>query len=93
MLKHKKKIQKKKLEEEESQKTLTMDMTLSEIRSTLSELYGDTVVSMSITIPITLYSRIATLITFFEQNRSAVISWLMHQGSIREMEHRARNGQ
>jgi len=56
---------------------------LFEQSETLSALYGQAKIAVSITLPVGLYNRLESVKIQWEQNRSVFLSYLIHQGFIR----------
>jgi len=56
---------------------------LFEQSETLSALYGQAKIAVSITLPVGLYNRLESVKIQWEQNRSVFLSYLIHQGFVR----------
>jgi len=56
---------------------------LFEQSETLTSLYGQSKIAVSITLPVGLYNRLESVKIQWEQNRSVFLSYLIHQGFVR----------
>jgi len=86
MLKQRRRRQKSSSNKEESQKDLVMNVSGADIRETLDAIYGQGVVSLSITTPPTLLGWVQSQPELQKLNRSLALTWLLHQGKVRWME-------
>jgi hypothetical protein len=90
MQKHKKKIQKKELEEEESQKTLIINESIKDIAETLDFAWGSEFVVITTTIRYKMIEAIKQVLPLYNMNRSQALQYVLHQGIARLKEIYAR---
>jgi len=60
--------------------------SLAEWKEHLRLAYGSNCMSLTTTLPTTLFTKIVEILPFFSTNRSATLSYLIHQGLIRTLQ-------